>query len=66
MAKYKVVVINPGYESYHLERKILEPVGAEVIVAQKDCDAEDLIIALLQRPTWAFRPLQTVPFGRVS
>ena len=44
MAKYKAVVINPGYESYHLERKILEPVGAKVIVAEKDCDTEDLII----------------------
>ena len=44
MAEYKAVVINPGYESYHLERKILEPVGAEVIVAEKDCDTEDLII----------------------
>ena len=44
MAKYKVVVINPGYESYHLERKILEPVGAEVLVAEEDCDTEDLII----------------------
>ncbi len=44
MAQYKVVIINPGYETYDIERKILEPVGAEVIVAEKDCDTEDLII----------------------
>ena len=45
MAETKVVVINPGFESYHLEKEILEPVGAEVIVAEKDCDTEDLIIS---------------------
>ena len=44
MAQYKVVVINAGFESYHLEREILEPAGAEVIVAEKDCDTEELII----------------------
>jgi D-3-phosphoglycerate dehydrogenase len=48
MAQYKVVVINPGYETYDIEREILEPVGAEVIVAEKDCDTEDLIIATAQ------------------
>jgi D-3-phosphoglycerate dehydrogenase len=45
MAQYKVVVINPGFESYHLEREILEPAGAEVIVAERDCHTEDLIIS---------------------
>lgn len=45
MAKSKVVVINPGFESYHLEKEILEPVGAEVVVAEKDCHTEDLIIS---------------------
>ncbi len=45
MAQYKVVVINPGFESYHLEREILEPAGAEVVVAEKDCDTEELIIS---------------------
>lgn len=45
MAKYKVIVINPGYESYDIERELLEPIGAEVIVAAKDCDTEDLVIS---------------------
>ncbi len=45
MVQYTVVVINPGYESYEIERQILKPVGAEVIVAEEDCDTEDLIIA---------------------
>jgi len=45
MAQYKVVVINPGFESYHLEREILEPAGAEVVVAETDCHTEDLIIS---------------------
>jgi len=44
MAQYKIVVINPGFESYDIERKILEPAGAEVSIAAKDCDTEDLII----------------------
>jgi D-3-phosphoglycerate dehydrogenase len=45
MAEYKVVVINPGYESYRIERDLLEPIGAEVIVPEKDCDTEELIIS---------------------
>ncbi len=45
MARYKVVVINPGYESYDIERSLLEPVGAEVLVAEPDCDTEDRVIA---------------------
>ncbi|MDJ0817033.1 MAG: C-terminal binding protein [Desulfobacterales bacterium] len=45
MARYKVVVINPGYESYDIERSLLEPVGAEVLVAESDCDTEDRVIA---------------------
>lgn len=48
MAQYKVVIINPGYESYDIEREMLEPAGAEVIVAEKDCDTEDLIIVTAQ------------------
>lgn len=46
MALHKVVVINPGYESYDIERNLLEPVGAEVLVAEKDCDTEDRVIAI--------------------
>ena len=45
MAEFKVVVINPGYETYDIERELLEPIGAEVIVAEKDCDTEDLVIS---------------------
>ena len=45
MAEYKVVVINPGYENYDIERELLEPLGAEVIVPERDCDTEDLIIS---------------------
>jgi D-3-phosphoglycerate dehydrogenase len=44
MAQHKIVVINPGFESYDIERKILEPAGAEVSIAAKDCDTEELII----------------------
>jgi D-3-phosphoglycerate dehydrogenase len=44
MAEYKVVVINPGYETYDIERGLLEPLGAEVVVAEKDCDTEEMII----------------------
>lgn len=44
MAQHQVVVINPGFESYDIERKLLEPAGAEVCVAAKDCDTEDSII----------------------
>ena len=46
MAEYKVVVINPGYESYDIERELLEPLGAQVVVAEKDCDTEELIISI--------------------
>ena len=45
MSKYKVVVINPGYESYRFEREILEPAGAELIIAGEDCITEELIIS---------------------
>jgi len=48
MAQYKVIIINPGYESYDLEREILASVGAETVVAEKDCDTEDLIISTAQ------------------
>ena len=45
MVKYKVVVINPGYESYDIERGLLEPIGAKVLVAEEDCDSEDRVIS---------------------
>ena len=44
MARCKVAVVNLGYESYHIEREILEPVGAELILAPKDCLTEEEVI----------------------
>jgi D-3-phosphoglycerate dehydrogenase len=44
MARYKVAVVNLGYESYHIEREILEPVGAELILVPKDCLTEEDVI----------------------
>lgn len=44
MAKYKAVVVNSGYETYDLEREILKPVDAQVIVAAKDSISEDDVI----------------------
>ncbi len=45
MENYKVVVINPGYESYKYEQEILKPVGAKLIIAGEDCITEELIIS---------------------
>ncbi|UCF82909.1 MAG: C-terminal binding protein [Desulfobacteraceae bacterium] len=45
MGNYKVVVINPGYETYRFEREILEPIGAELIITGEDCITEELIIS---------------------
>lgn len=44
MARYKVAVVNLGYESYHVEREILEPIGVELILASKDCLTEEDVI----------------------
>ncbi len=44
MARYKVAVVNLGYESYHVEREILEPIGVELILAPKDCLTEEDVI----------------------
>ena len=46
MSKYKVVVVSLGYESYDTEREILKPVGAELVLAPKDCLTEDEVIAV--------------------
>jgi len=46
MSKYKVVVVNLGYESYEVERKILEPVDAELILAPHDCLTENDVISV--------------------
>ena len=37
MARYKVVVVNLGYESYHHEQEILAPLNAELVLAPADC-----------------------------
>jgi D-3-phosphoglycerate dehydrogenase / 2-oxoglutarate reductase len=44
METYKVVVASLGYESYDVERKILEPLGAELVLAPKDCLTEEEVI----------------------
>jgi len=44
MAKYKVVVVSLGYETYQYERDILEPIDAEVIISPVDCSTEDEVI----------------------
>jgi hypothetical protein len=36
MSKYRVVVVNLGYESYEVEREILKPADAELILAPND------------------------------
>jgi D-3-phosphoglycerate dehydrogenase len=46
MSKYKVVVVNLGYESYQVEREILKPVDAELILAPKDCLTENDVISV--------------------
>jgi D-3-phosphoglycerate dehydrogenase len=46
MARYKVVVVNLGYECYDVERQILEPIGAELILARDDCQTADDVLAI--------------------
>ncbi|MGD2124427.1 MAG: C-terminal binding protein [Desulfobacteraceae bacterium] len=46
MAQYKVAVVSLGYASYDTEKEILNPVGAELILAPKDCLTEDEVIAV--------------------
>jgi D-3-phosphoglycerate dehydrogenase len=38
-------VVNLGYESYDIERGILTPAGAELILAPQDCTSEEAVIA---------------------
>lgn len=46
MAQYKVSIVNVGYESYDIEREILEPIGAAVHVVPEDpATEEDVILA---------------------
>jgi D-3-phosphoglycerate dehydrogenase / 2-oxoglutarate reductase len=46
MAKFKVVVVNLGYETYQFERDILEPIGAELVLSPKDCMTEEDVISV--------------------
>jgi D-3-phosphoglycerate dehydrogenase len=46
MSRYKVVVVSLGYESYDTEREILKPIGAELILARRDCLTEDEVITV--------------------
>jgi D-3-phosphoglycerate dehydrogenase len=46
MTNYKVVVVNLGYASYEIERQILAPIGAEVILAADDCRTADDILTV--------------------
>ncbi|MEW6664237.1 MAG: C-terminal binding protein [Thermodesulfobacteriota bacterium] len=45
MSRFKVVVVSLGYESYDTERAILKRIGAELILAPRDCLTEDEVIA---------------------
>jgi D-3-phosphoglycerate dehydrogenase len=45
MARYNVVVVSLGYESYRIEREILEPVGAQIILSPIDCRTEEDVMA---------------------
>ena len=45
MADYRVVIMNTGLAPNYLEREVLEPIGARVIVAERDCNTEDQVIA---------------------
>jgi D-3-phosphoglycerate dehydrogenase len=44
MARYKVVVVSLGYETYDYEREILEPIDAEVVLSPIDCTTEEEVI----------------------
>ncbi|MBN1102296.1 MAG: C-terminal binding protein [Deltaproteobacteria bacterium] len=44
MAKYKVVVVSLGYESYETEREILAPLDAEIVLAPRDCLTQQEVI----------------------
>jgi D-3-phosphoglycerate dehydrogenase len=46
MAKFKVVVVNLGYETYQFERDILEPNGVELVLSRKDCMTEEDVISV--------------------
>ena len=44
MSKYRVAVVSLGYESYETEKEILDPLGAEIVLATRDCLTEQEVI----------------------
>ncbi|MEW6264766.1 MAG: C-terminal binding protein [Thermodesulfobacteriota bacterium] len=46
MSRPKVVVVNTGYESYEVERRILAPLEVELVVTERDCRSEDEVLAV--------------------
>jgi len=44
MTQYKVSIVNLGYESYDIEREMLEPIGAEVYLVAEDPVTEENVI----------------------
>jgi D-3-phosphoglycerate dehydrogenase len=46
MAKFTVVIVSLGYESYATEREILKSVDAELVLAPRDCLSEEGVIAV--------------------
>lgn len=45
MSRYRVVVVNLGYPSFETERRILSPLGCEVVAVDRDCTTEEEVIA---------------------
>jgi D-3-phosphoglycerate dehydrogenase len=62
MATYKVVVVNLGYESYEIERGLLAPLGAELVLAPEDCTTEEEVIAVAQDADAVL--IREAPIGR--
>lgn len=44
MSKYKVAVVNFGYETYDVERDLLAEIGADLVFAPEECWTEDRVI----------------------
>lgn len=44
MKRHKVAVVNIGYESYDVEKKLLAEIDADLFFAPEECRTEDLVI----------------------
>jgi D-3-phosphoglycerate dehydrogenase len=44
MARFKVVVVSLGYASYAIEREVLKPIDAELVLAPSDCLTEEAVV----------------------